>query len=100
VQNPSPTDAEVTFTYMDTNGNTAQETATVSANSRYSRNINAVTGMNNKPGVSTQVQAAGSVGIIAERAMYWNGGGIESIGGHCSKGAVNPSTMRVYAGRS
>lgn len=71
VQNPAENAANITLTYMDEDGNTFQESTTVSAQRRFTRRINDISEMNNKGGVSTKVESTNSVGIIAERAMYW-----------------------------
>ena len=86
VQNPNDTDASIKLTYMDNDGNTEEEETTVAAHSRFTRRINDISAMNNKGGVSTKVESTNSVGIIAERAMYWDAGGVAWAGGHCSTG--------------
>jgi len=45
--------------------------------------------------VSTKVES--DIGIIAERSMYWDSGGIEWVGGHTSSGVTNTSTTWYLA---
>ena len=93
VQNPSATATTVTLTYMDGSGNTAVVTQSLAANSRMSKRINDTTSMNNKNDVSTKVEASASVGIVAERVMYWPAGvGVNKTEGHCSIGTPATST--------
>ena len=78
VQNPNDTAANVTLTYMTPSGEIAGPTQAIDPNSRYTFNV-----ANSAPGqdsVSTKVTS--DVGVIAERAMYWN----NRIGGHDSVG--------------
>ena len=88
VQNPSATDATVSITYMDQDGNTAVQTETVSANGRFTQKINdytvdGVKVMDNKSGVSTKVESTNNVGVIVERSMYWlDPTGSYWVGGH------------------
>ena len=99
VQNPSPTAAtDVTLTFMDTTGSTTAVTQNLAANSRMSYRINDNTSMSNKQGVSTKVESSGSVGVIAERVMYWPEGiSTNKTGGHCSIGTTNPGTTWYLA---
>jgi len=100
VQNPNDSDAVVRLTYMDEDGNTKSEDVTVSAHSRFTRLVNSVSGMDGKNGVSTKVQSLNNVGIICERAMYWNVSvpsgdegcaTVQWAGGHCSTGVTSTS---------
>ena len=90
VQNPSAAATDVTLTYMNGDGETATVTQNLAANSRMSKRINDTTDMDNTSNVSTQVTSSDSVGIIAERVMYWpEGVGVSKTGGHCSVGSRN-----------
>ena len=89
VQNPNASDASINITYMDSAGSTVVVPATVSSNSRYTSWINAVSGMENVSGVSTKVESTNSVGIIVERAMYWDSDDTEWIDGHVSIGVAS-----------
>ncbi len=87
VQNPNASTANITITYMDQDGNTAVQTETITGQSRFTQKINDVPNMNNKSGVSTTVASTNDIGIIVERAMYWNDpSGSYWVGGHDSKG--------------
>jgi len=103
VQNPSATDATVSITYMDQDGNTAVQTETVAANGRFTQKINdftvdGVKVMNNKSGVSTTVTSTNSVGVIAERSMYWfDPTGAYWVGGHDSIGTTSTATTWYLA---
>ncbi len=91
LQNANDSAAEVTITFMRPDSTVVTTSRTIGANSRETINVeNYVVGE-----VSTAVTA--DVGIIAERAMYWNAGGIEWIGGHCACGVTTPSTSWYLA---
>ena len=99
VLNPSASStANVTITYMDADANTAQVITTIDPNSRYSTDINSASSMTGKDGISTTVESTNSVGIIAERSMYWDSNNINKVGGHCSKGALDTAIVSVYGG--
>ena len=95
VQNPSSSNADITITYMDQDGNTTAQTETVTAEGRFTQKINdytvnGVKVMDNKSGVSTMVQSTNGVGIIVERAMYWyDPTNSYWIGGHDSAGVAD-----------
>ncbi len=73
VQNPQPTPTDVTITYQAASGPVAGPSFTMPPNSRVSVNVNDTTAIPGPdPSFSTRVH--GSAPIIAERAMYWNGG--------------------------
>jgi len=78
VQNPNPTPASVTLTYMTDLGSVPGPTATIPANSR--KTFNVADYVPNTWSVSTQVTSAQAV--IAERSMYGNNRqwGTDSIG--------------------
>ena len=98
VLNPSTTStANLTITYIDNNGSTVQETPTVAAQTRYNSNINAVSGMDNKQGVSTKIEGSNSVGVIAERSIYWDSTSISDVGGHCTMGVATPAATWYFA---
>ena len=98
VQNPNLTSASITITYMDENGTTHIQTETVAGNRRFTQRINDISTMNNKFGVSTKVESTNSVGIIAERAMYWpNTPGSTWTLAHDSVGVTNTATTWYLA---
>ncbi len=69
VQNPNPSSAEVTVTYMTSSGPKAQKPFDMPANSRKTIRVNDVL-----PNVDFSTRVHGSAPIIAERAMYWDNG--------------------------
>ena len=83
IQNPNESDAQVKVTFMLPDGSTEVENITVVATSRYTINVNNVISDNS---VSVKVESINSVGIIVERAMYWDVDGMSWGGGHCSVG--------------
>ncbi len=96
VQNPSASTANVTATFMKPGGSTAASSFDLAPQRRYSICVNNVDGFSNTE-FSTKVQATNNVAIIAERAMYWNSGGVEWSGGHCSIGTTAPATTWYLA---
>ena len=98
VQNSNYADADITLTYLDENGNTAQEETTIPALRRFTRKVNNVIDMQNKDGVATIVASTNQVTVIAERAVYWNASLPDGQGGgHCSAGAISPATTWYMA---
>jgi subtilisin-like proprotein convertase family protein len=69
LSNPNPTAALVTLTYLLPDGRTIPQTITVAANSRRTINVERVDPRLADAAVSTII--ASTVGIVAERAMYW-----------------------------
>ena len=61
-------------------------------NTRFTLNVNSIEDVNEKVGLSVMVESVYGSGvsdpppIIVERAMYWDTGGVEKIGGHASLG--------------
>ncbi len=91
IQNPNTSSVSVTLTFMQPAGTTVTTTRTMGPTTRETVNVSDyVSGE-----VSTKVEATGGETIIAERAMYWNKGGIDWVAGHCSPG-VNTPTRSVY----
>lgn len=78
--------AHVTVTFMldDGSSNVVLPEITIPESSRYSIHVNNVEGLADKS-ASAIIQSDGP-GIIVERAMYWNSGGTNWAGGHCSIG--------------
>ena len=94
VFNPDPSTAAILrFTYADLDGNTETETHTVSANTRYSRDIAAVTNMADKEGVATEVESTNSIGVVVEGSMYQNNRTL----GTRSIGAIFPAAIWYLA---
>ena len=74
---------------MDAAGTVIQHEENISPRARYTEKVNNVVGSLNQ--VSTVVQALENAGgakvpVVAERAMYWNPGGIKWGGGHATVG--------------
>ncbi len=92
VQNPNTTAAAVEITFMDENGNTEIVNDVIAATSRSTYNVVDYLADNN---VSTKVVS--DTGVIAERAMYWDAGGIAWAGGHCSRGVTAPAATWYLA---
>ncbi|MHB8895001.1 MAG: hypothetical protein ACYC99_07480 [Candidatus Geothermincolia bacterium] len=69
VQNPNPTATDVTVTYMTTTGPETQPVFTMPGNSRKTIRVNDVL-----PDTDLSTKVHGTQPIIAERAMYWDGG--------------------------
>ncbi len=73
VQNPQSTATDVTITYQTASGPVVGPSFQMPADSRKTVNVNVTTEIPGPdPSFSTRVH--GSQPIIAERAMYWNGG--------------------------
>ncbi|MFH1150555.1 MAG: hypothetical protein V1748_08785 [Actinomycetota bacterium] len=83
VQNPNPTDTEVTITYMTPDGPQPQAPFTMPAKSRETIRVN-----DQLPNTDLSTQVHGSQPIIAERAMYWDNGTGEAC--HDSIGTSAP----------
>jgi serine protease len=79
VQNPNSSPASVGIDYMTAGGLVPKNAFTLAPNSRVSVHVNA-----DVPGVDTSARVYSNLPIIAERSMYWNGGGA----GHCSTGLM------------
>ncbi len=76
--------SRVRFTFMDGEGDTAFHTRTLDPMVRYTVRVADIVG--NRDQVSTIVSSDDNVPIVAERAMYWNPGGVRWGGGHASVG--------------
>jgi len=86
ILNPSTSStAAVTVTLVDSSGSTEQVGFQVSPSSRYTLSVDSIFPDSN---VSAKVESTNSVGIVAERSMYWDGDGITWVGGHCDEGSV------------
>ncbi len=90
VINPSLTqEADVRITFMDSDGDISIHDHSVGIHSRYTVKVSNVVGT--VAGISTKVESLNGVPVIAERAMYWPGGG-PWIGGHNTIGTSRLST--------
>ncbi len=96
VQNPQSTPTDVTVTYQAPTGPVTGPSFKMPANSRKTINVNDTTAIPGPdPSFSTHVQ--GSQPIIAERAMYWNGGADWGQVCHDSIGLDQPHTSWYLA---
>ena len=75
-------DANVTLKFMDGSGNVTEHRVVIGPHSRFTVKVNDVVGPLNQ--VSTMVQA--DVPVVAERAMYWDSGGVKWASGHDTVG--------------
>ncbi len=90
IQNPDTSAAQVQIIFMDQFGNTVVQEKTIKAQSRNTIHVNKVAGMEERD-VSTTVNVTNGVGVIVERAMYWNSGNYTWIGGHDSIAVTAPA---------
>jgi parallel beta-helix repeat protein len=96
IQNPQPTPTDVTIYYQATAGPVAGPSFNMPANSRKTVCVNDTTAIPGPdPSFSTRVH--GSQPIIAERAMYWNGGADAGQVCHDSIGLDQPHTAWFLA---
>ncbi|MDD5748099.1 MAG: molybdopterin-dependent oxidoreductase [Actinomycetota bacterium] len=89
VQNPNDKPANVTFTYMDKEGEKKGPVVPLKAHSR--QTFNAADTLPNNWQVSTKVES--DIPVIAERAMYWN----NRSGGSAEKGQDSPKFRSFLA---
>jgi len=79
VQNPNSQPANIGVDYMTATGLVPRNGFVLAANSRVTIHVNA-----DVPGVDTSARVFSNLPIIAERSMYWHGGGA----GHVSPGLM------------
>lgn len=84
IQNPNDSTATVNVTYMISGSSNVSKQYTVGPNTRYTINANNEIGT----GKSFSTKVTSNQNIIVERAMYWDGGGIHWVEGHCSSGII------------
>ena len=95
IQNPNDQESELLVTFMRSEGREpVQREMTVAANSRATIHVNTI--LPNES-ISTKVEATNGVGIVAERVMYRNSGGIDWSMGHCSVGVTQPNSAWYLA---
>ena len=84
--NPTETDCTATVDYRFTDGSETRANYVVTARSRFSVHVN-----REAPDREVAIKVeAGGVGLIAERAMYFDYRGVWD-GGHCTEGARQPA---------
>lgn len=91
VLNPNDAPTQVTFTFMQPDGGTSEQTETVGANSRFTLKVNDVLQFRE---VSTSVRS--DLPVIAERAMYFNCRG-RYCAGSASVGVPQPRPKWHFA---
>ena len=96
IQNPNSSSANVTLTFMQPGGVTSTKNIIVGATSRKTIHVNEEEGLSDAD-VSVKVESTNGIGIIAERAMYWDAGGVHWAGGHCSAGVIDTSNTWYLA---
>ncbi len=83
IMNPHSQAAEVTVTFMLEDGSNIQRELTLAGTSRTSIHVNEIAP---DKSVATKAESTNNIGIIAERAMYWNVGNQTWASGHNSIG--------------
>jgi len=98
VQNPDSKAARVRVTFARANGSTVKKEYTLKPRSRFTIQVDKVAGLSDAE-VATTVSSLNGVGVIAERAMYFNysNGFDERSGGHDTAGATAPSSQWYFA---
>ncbi len=102
IQNPAATTAECTITYMRSDSSTVVKQIEVGPTSRYTINLNTVTDDSGElafveADASTKIECTNGLGIVAERAMYRDSGGIPWAASHGSIGVTATSTTWYLA---
>ncbi len=92
--NPTEGDAAVRVSFMPEDGNVVQKDYTVGAESRFTVPVNSIAGLG-PTGVSILAESTNGVGIVAERAMYFNSDG--RTDGSCTQGVTAPQDSWYFA---
>jgi subtilisin-like proprotein convertase family protein len=79
--NPSATPANVTITYLRADGTTTTGNYIVAPTSRANVSVNVQVPALHDEAFAAVVEVTNGVGIVAERSMYWNSGGVIWAGG-------------------
>lgn len=87
IMNPNQQNASVNLRFMKNNGTVVDYPITVSATSRYTVHVNDII---RNESISTYITS--DIPIVAERAMYWDAGGMHWAGGHISQGVQSAGT--------
>ena len=96
VQNPNPTNATITMSYMTPAGEKQQAPFVMGPDSRETVFVNAV-----MPGTDLSTRVTADVPVIAERAMYWGSGSQLGEACHDSIGIPQPhSTFYLPDGQT
>ncbi len=92
VQNPNGSEALLRAEYVDPGGGYVEEFYTLGAHCRLTLNLNAIIPDRE---VSTCISSQNDVGVVVERAMYFDCGGRSD--GHCASGSPGLSTTWYFA---
>ncbi len=92
--NPGDSNASVTVSFMPESGNMIRKDYTVASNSRFTIPVNSVEGLG-PTGVSMLAESTNGVGIVAERAVYFNSSG--RTDGSCAAGVTSPEKAWYFA---
>jgi len=79
--NPSASEADVTITYLRTDGTTTTSHHLVPGMSRANVLVNLQVPTLQNEGFGAKVEVTNGVGIVVERSIYWNAGGVVWAGG-------------------
>ena len=79
--NPSTTPADVTITYLRADGTTATSDHVVPGTSRVNVFVNGQVPALHDEAFGAKVEVTNGVGIVVERSIYWNAGGVVWAGG-------------------
>jgi SpoIID/LytB domain protein len=98
VQNPDSKPAGIRVTFTKPNGKAVVKSYTIKPDSRLTIPVDRVAGLADAE-VATTVKSTNGVGVIAERAMYFNydNGFDQRSGGHDAPGVTTPSTLWYFA---
>lgn len=94
IQNPAEREARVRVKFSRTDGAVVARAYTIAPGRRQTISVNALPGLANTD-VSARVESVNGVGVIAERAMYFNRSG--SSGGHVTMGAPEAAYKWYFA---
>lgn len=84
IQNPNNSEAIVRITLMKSNGETIEREINVPKTSRFTLNVNEIA---NGVSLSAKVECTNGLGIMVERAMYFDSDSVKWSGGTCGYGA-------------
>ena len=79
--NPSATPADVTITYLRSDGTTTTSHHLVPGRSRVNVLVNGQVPALQNEAFGAKVEVTNGVGIVVERSIYWNAGGVVWAGG-------------------
>ncbi len=79
--NPSTTQADVTITYLRADGTTTTSNHQVPGTSRLNVLVNVQAPALQNEAFGARIDVANGVGIVVERSVYWNAGGVVWAGG-------------------